>query len=244
MKHFKTIIGALAVFAAVSCAKTQQDGCGRIRFEVAGDYNVTDVTRSNVSDYTALPSPADFNIDVLDASSSTVWTGKISEWDSATVLPAGSYSVKASYGALEDEGFDKPYFYGSQTFTVTGGATASVSIPVALGNTVVLVSCTENFRKYYSDYTFTLSRNGAEIVTFVKDDTRAAFVDGYRFTVSGAIVGPTGKTYSFSSDYQTMKEATAYTFVFDASNVGGATITISFNDTVETIDLGDIELND
>jgi hypothetical protein len=32
--------------------------------------------------------------------------------------------------------------------------------------------------------------------------------------------------------------------LFDVSNAGGATITVTFNDTVETISLGDVELND
>lgn len=243
MKHLKTIIGVLAVFAAVSCAKTQHEDCGQITFEVASDNNVTDITKSNVSDYTTLPSAADFTINILDASSTSVWTGKISEWDSATMLPAGSYTVNATYGALETEGFDKPYFYGSQTFTVTGGASTAVSVPVTLGNTVILVSYTDNFKNYYTDYSFTLSRNGTDIVTFVKDETRGAFVDGYKFTISGTVTGPT-KTQTFTKDYTSMKEATAYTFLFDASNIGSATITISFNDTVETIELGDIELND
>lgn len=243
MKHLKTILGAFALLAAVSCTKSQQEGCGRISFEVASDNNVTDITKSNVSDYTTLPSAAQFTINILDASKTSVWSGKISEWDSATMLTAGSYSVEARYGALEEEGFDKPYFYGSQSFTVTGGETTAVSIPVTLGNTVILVSCTESFKNYYKDYSFTLSRNGTDIVTFVKDEPRGAFVDGYKFTITGTIIGEI-KTQTFTKDYTYMKEATAYTLLFDASNVGGGTITISFNDTVETVELGDIELND
>ena len=52
------------------------------------------------------------------------------------------------------------------------------------------------------------------------------------------------KTFTFSKDYSNLNEATAYTFNFDVTNVGGATITIKFNDTVETVELGDHELND
>lgn len=243
MKKMKTIIGALSLFVAFACTRTEHEGCGQITFEVFSDYNVAEVTKSNVSDYTTLPSAADFTINILDASDASVWIGKISEWDSAKLLAAGSYTVEASYGNLETEGFDKPYFYGSQSFTVTGGETVAVSIPVNLGNTIVLVSCTDNFKNYYSDYTFTLSRNGSDIVTFAKGETRGAFVDGYKFTMSGTIQGPT-KTQTFTKDYTSMKEATAYTFLFDVSNIGSATITISFNDTVETIELGNIELNE
>jgi hypothetical protein len=190
-----------------------------------------------------LPAVGDFTITILDESSSQFWAGKISEWDSSTPLPAGNYTVNASYGDIEDEGFDKPYFTGTQTFAVKGGETSSVSVPVALGNTIIKVSCSEYFKKYYSDYTFRLTRGTAEIATFVKDETKAAFVDGYKIKVEGVLQGEL-KTYSFEKEYTGLDEATAYTLNFDAPNVGGSTITISFNDTVETVELGDYELND
>jgi hypothetical protein len=243
MKHLKTIFGVLALIAAVSCTKSQTEGNGRVAFAVSSNDVVADMTKSNVSDYTALPAVGDFTITILDESSSQFWAGKISEWDSSTPLPAGNYTVNASYGDIEDEGFDKPYFTGTQTFAVKGGETSSVSVPVALGNTIIKISCSEYFKKYYSDYTFRLTRGTAEIATFVKDETKAAFVDGYKIKVEGVLQGEL-KTYSFEKEYTGLDEATAYTLNFDAPNVGGSTITISFNDTVETVELGDYELND
>lgn len=243
MKHLKTIFGVLAMIAAVSCTKSQTEGNGRVAFAVSSNDVVADMTKSNVSDYTALPAAGDFTITILDESSSQFWSGKISEWDSSTPLPAGNYTVNASYGDIEDEGFDKPYFTGTQTFAVKGGETSSVSVPVALGNTIIKVSCSEYFKKYYSDYTFKLTRGAAEIATFVKDEAKGAFIDGYKIKVEGTLTGEL-KTYSFEKEYSGLAEATAYTLNFDAPNVGGSTITISFNDTVETVELGDYELND
>ena len=86
-------------------------------------------------------------------------------------------------------------------------------------------------------------RKVEEIVSFAKDDERAAFVDGYKVTFSGNIIKG-GKTMTFTKDYNNLKAATAYTMSIDAANVGNTTITVTFNDEVETIDLGDIELND
>ena len=223
MKHLKAIFSVLAFIVAVSCTKNQTEGYGRVAFEVSSNQSVADMTKSNVSDYTTLPSAEDFIITILDASASQVWTGRISEWDATTSLLAGSYTVEAVYGDLEEEGFDKPYFTGSEEFTVKGGESTSVSVPVALGNTVIKISCSDYFNRYYTDYTFKLTRDGAEIATFVKGET---------------------KTYNFSKEYTGLDEATAYTINFDAPNVGGSTITISFNDTVETVELGDYELND
>lgn len=243
MKHLKTILGVMVLALAFSCTKNQPEGNGQVSFVLESDYEVADQTKSSVSQFTTLPSSGDFTIAITDASQATVFTGKISDWDPATLLQAGDYKVTATYGSLEEEGFDKPFFTGSADFAIEGAQTTEVKISVSLGNTVVLVNCTENFKNYYNDYSFKLSRSNAEIVTFAKGETKAAFVDGYKFTLSGTLTGPT-KTQTFSKDYSNLDEATAYTIVFDASNVGGSTITVSFNDTVETIELGDVELND
>lgn len=245
MRNLKTIFGVLSFLAVFSCAKVQQDDktAGQVLFSVSSDIDVAEQTKSNVSTYTALPSSGDFLISITSTSSSYTWSGKVSEWDPTALIPAGGYNVTATYGSLEEEGFDKPYFTGTADFTVSGGQTTKVFVNVALGNTIVLVRCTENFKNYYSDYTFDITRDGAKIATFVKDETKGAFVDGYKFTLEGTIVGAT-KTQTFRKDYTSLKEATAYTFNFDASNVGGAYITVSFNDTVETIEIGDVELND
>ena len=242
MKHLKTIMSVLVIFAAVSCAKTPSAGSGQVSFEVASDYEIVEMTRSNVSDYTtALPASADFTITVTGPYS---WTGKISEWDAATVLPAGEYSVTAEYGSLEGMGFDKPYFTGTANFTVAGGQTTAVSIPVKLGNTVVKLQFTDNFNNYYKDYSFTLTSQGNDIV-FAKGETRAAFVDGWRVTLSGTYTKEFGDPLTFSKEYSALEAATAYTFVFDVTNVGGATLSVTFKDGYgETVELGDQELND
>lgn len=237
-------MSALAILAAVSCNRIQQAGEGLVSFSVSSVDNVADVTRSNVSDYTSLPGKDAFSIKVTDASAQTVFEGKIVDWvPEENTLKAGEYSVSAEFGSVEDEGFDKPYFIGNQTFTVNGGETSEVSVPVSLGNTIVKVECTDGFRRYYKNWSFKLSRGGADIVSFAKDETKAAFVDGYRFTLSGVMEAET-KTYTFNKEYSSLEPATAYTFVFDVTNAGRAAITISFNNKVETVELGDIELND
>ena len=243
MKHLKTILGAVVLLMAFACTKNQAEGNGQVSFVLTGDYQIADQTRSNVSQYTTLPSSEDFTITITDASSAPVWAGKLSDWDFATLLKAGNYKVTATYGDIEDEGFDKPFFTGAADFTVAGAQTAEVTVNVSLGNTIIMIGCSDNFRNYYKDYTFRLTRNGSEIVTFVKDEAKAAFVDAYKFTLEGTVVSET-RTQTFSKDYASLKEATAYTIMFDASNVGSNSITITFNNAVETVELGDMELND
>lgn len=240
-------MSVLVILAAFSCNKTSISGNGQVVFEVASDELIADQTKSNVSDYTTLPSTGDFTITVKGANFN--WTGKVSEWDSTESLDAGNYTVVASYGSLEEEGFDKPYFASEEkAFAIQGGQTTAVKINVSLANTVVLVSCTDEFKSFYPDYTFTLTREGlnSAIATFVKGETRGAFVDGYKLTINGALTASNGSTKSFSADYTNLKPATAYTCMFgiNQNTLGKVSITITFDDTVQTIDLGDKELND
>ena len=243
MKLLKTIMASLTVFAALSCTKNQADGFGQVSFVVSSDNVVADQTKSNVSDYTSLPSANDFTMVIKNSESAAVYTGTVGEWDPASKLNEGSYSVVVSYGDLESEGFDKPYFYGTANFAIAGGEAKTVSINATLENTIVKVVCSENFKKYFSDYTFKLKRGNSEIVTFVKEEERAAFIDGYLFNLEAVIKGET-KTYEINREYKNLDVATAYTLAFDVTNVGGAGITISFNNNVETVELGDHELND
>ena len=244
MKHLQALIGALILLVAVSCTKNQVEGYGSVSFALDNNAEIVEQTRSNVSDYTTLPSVENFTITIKDASNATVWSGLISEWGSSPIqLRAGNYTVEATYGSLEEEGFDKPYFCGNASFAVTGGQTINVPITVSLGNTIIKVSYSDNFKAYFSDYTFKLTRDNSDIAVFEEDETRGAFIDGYKITVEGEMTGEL-KTFSYSQEYSNLEVATAYTLAFDVNNVGSATLTVTFNDEVETVELGDIELND
>lgn len=255
MKHLQALIGALILLVAVSCTKNQVEGYGSVSFALDNNAEIVEQTRSNVSDYTTLPSKENFTITIKNASGEESWSGLISEWVSSPIqLRAGNYTVEATYGSLEEEGFDKPYFYGTASFAVTGGLTTNVPITVSLGNTIIKVSYSDNFKAYFSDYTFKLTRDNSDIAVFAKDETRGAFIDGYKITVEGTMTGEqlieneegefVPKTFSYSKEYSNLEVATAYTLAFDVNNVGSATLTVTFNDEVETVELGDIELND
>ena len=243
MKHLKTFMSVMILLLAVSCTRNHSEERGQVEFMVQSNDDIADQTKSYVSDFTSLPASRDFTISITDASSTSIWNGNISEWDASTKLLAGSYNVSASYGDIAEEGFDKPYFIGSAIFTITGGETSSVSVPVTLGNTIVKVVCTENFKNYYKDYSFQLKRSNQTIASFDKNETRGAFVDGYSFTLTGTFIGETS-VKTFTKDFKNLNEATAYTILLDVLNVGGSNVTITFDNTVEVVELGDYELND
>lgn len=234
---------ALALLS-VSCSRHLNDSEGNVFFSVDADSTVEVVTRSNVSDYTTLPDAGDFTIVIANGNGDEVYNGRLDGYNTSTALKSGNYSVKATYGNVSDEGFGKPCLSGEKTFSVTGGSTVSVAIPVSLANSIVKVECTDRFKSYYTDYSFTVKTGAGTEISFPKGEARAAFVDAYTISVSGTLTNQGGKTQNFSKDYKALATKTCYTIKFDVSNVGGNSITVSFDDTVEDVGLVDIDLND
>ncbi len=243
MKICKLALCALTAGALLaSCTKQDEGG---VRFCVSQDLSLLEATRSQVSDYTGLPSSGDFDIVLTGSSGDEIYSGPLSLYDESTPLKAGNYSVKATYGSASSEGFDKPFFEGEKNFSITGGGTTAVSIPASLSNAIIKVSCSDLFKTYYPSYSFTVTTGGGTRIEFGKDETRAAFVDAYTISVAGTLTNQGGKEQTFSKDYKSyLAPKTCYTLKFDLSNVGGGRITVKFDDTVDDVQLSDVELND
>ena len=243
MKKLLTITALAAVMAMAGCSRDQQPQ-GSLSFSVQALDQVADASRSQLSSYVTLPSTADFILAITDDSGASVWEGKLSQWNSSTALPAGNYKVKATYGSPDEEGFDKPAFEGEKGFAIQGGQQTSVAITVKLVNCLVRTEFTTAFKNYFKDYSFTVSTAAGTNISFPRTETRAAFMDAYRFTISGSMTNQYGASLTFpAKQYSDLEAATCYTVKFDAASTGGLTVQISFNDTVETVDLGEVELN-
>lgn len=242
-KTFKALVLVLAALPLVaSCTECSEGLEGTVSFQVSSDEEITLATKSSVSSFTTLPSTENFTLAVVNSADETI---PVSDPKAVVSLPAGSYTAKASYGSADEEGFDKPYFVGEQAFSVNGGQTSNVTVKTKLGNAIVRFEYSESFRKYYTDYSFTLTTGKGTQISFPASETRAAFVDAYLIKVKGTLTSQGGKTVAFpEKEYKGLDAATCYTVKFDASNVGSSSVTISFNDSVEDVDLGELDLND
>lgn len=242
MKKIVKVALSAAFLAAVSC--TTQNSEGYVNFTL-GEVNdfVEVVTKGQVSSYTSLPSTSQFELVLKDSYSSTLWSGKIADWDQTTPLSAGNYTVSASYGSEGEEGFDKPVFSGSKNFSITTSGTQTVGIDVSLANCIVKVSTSAAFENYFQDWTFTLNTGAGNAIAFAKGESRGAFLDAYKFTVSGTLTNQAGAVQNFSKEYANLEPATCYNLHFDVSSVGGISITITFDNSTETVNLGTIDLN-
>lgn len=250
-----TLTAAMAAILLVGggCSKGGDNGeidpqTGRIMLQLSADDNITDVTRSKVSDVAELPAIGDFDIVITNDNEEPAWSGKQAAIPADGIeLPAGRYTISATYGSADKEGFNCPYFTTRTdgiSFTNTGGITDVITVPVKLGNSIIKIVATEAFDKYFTDYKFTVTTGANHKIDFPRGEKRGAFIDAYKFSINGTLSSQSGKSQSFTSQEYMVDAATCYTVKFDVGGTGGMTITISFDRGVTEINLGNIELND
>ena len=266
----RTILFALALVGLMGCNDDMAtDGLpsqeGYLTFSVATTDDVEMVTTRSAGGsktpiataagegYTA-PMVSDFSIEVRtdkdedgkadtgDDAKQLIYSGKLSGWNVATKLKQGYYVVTASYGS-NAIGFNSPVFKGKPVqFTIVGGETTAVKIEAVLENAIVRIEFTDMFKKYYSFDKLTLTQGGSTI-DFSPTETRGAFVEATAFTLSGTFTAQSGVVKSFRKEYQA-RMTTCHRIKFDASNIGGNTIDIKFDDEPSETIKFDAELNE
>ena len=239
MKKTVLIITALAALLAASCAK-QGNAEGSVSFRLEEGAVTEVLTKGSVSDYATLPRPADFSLSVKNSLGAVIYDGLLGDWNSDAPLAAGNYSATVAYGDPSEEGPGKPSFEGAANFGVLGGQTTEVKVTANLANCIVKIDCTEAFKNYFPERSFVITT--PESTSGFTYGDKALFV-AYQWTVSGTLKTQSGASYDLGEHSFKGDPATCYTVKFDVSNVGGVIITISFNDNVQTVKLGDIELN-
>lgn len=238
-------LGVLATGTMTSCSKVSRHAgkTGTLSIAVSNESEIADITKSQVTDYTALPSVDDFTL-TITGNRGQIYNGPVSQWDSSTQVQIGDYTAAVLYGSPQQEGPGKAYFSGSGKFSVAGDEHTTVNISAKLGSAIICFEATEQFLRYFPDYNFTVTTGAQNSFTFDPAHTEPLFVDAYKITLSGSMTNQAGAQTTFGPrDYDNLQAATCYTLRFDASNIGGAHVQISFNDTLTTVDLGEIELN-
>jgi len=233
----------LMLMGISSCSREASTSEGSLQLQIQTE-EISVQTKSKISDYTVLPSGADFNAEIINSIGQSVWKGKVSEWSEKTPLACGDYSISASYGNIENEGADLPFLKGSTNFTITGAKTTQVNVNTALANCIVLVSFTESFCNYFPSFEITLTSAAGNEFKFDHQSTiKGIFIDPYKFSLSGKMTSQAGVESTLTpKTYDSLESATCYQLVVDASSTGGLKISINFNDEVQTIDLGNIEI--
>lgn len=174
----KVYYGLLSLLCAglVSCAKDEAQSSlkGRIDVRVNADQSLSDEMSRAAGEVTE-PDLKDFALTIASAD------GEVSNsWDSfekfePVFVEVGTYTVTASYGEAESEGFDALSYLGSTNVEVRKDETAEATVTCTINKAKVSVAYTDDFKKYFSSYSAYVSSSKGNKVTYAADETRGAY---------------------------------------------------------------------
>lgn len=177
---------------------------------------------------------------------SYIYSSIIEQNEKSPYLTKGNYNAAISYGEVNAEGVEKPYFAGNADFTIIARDIINCNITAALTNSAIKLTTTEWFNKYYTSATFTVTTSLGNIFTFkAGESSPLIFVNaGTTLTLSGTATKSNGFNVEFpTKTIGTTTAQTQYAIVVDASQAGEGNIKINFDETTINIDPIEVELN-
>ncbi len=225
MKRFSTgLLFVGAVMGMVSCSSDdgfRTDGPdGKVVLNLSSDSRVIMNTRADDTKVSVVPEPSQFGItfEKQDGSFSKTWMN-VDAFNRETSFPIGTYTLSASYGDIEKEGFELPYFSASKDVTVEAGAESHVQLLAALSNSMVSVRYSEDFKNRYSAYSSALkAESSADWVIYAQDEDRPAYMKPERLELRITLTNDQGQKV----------EVAPYNFVAQAQH--HYIVTIGLND--------------
>lgn len=190
------------------------------------DVNKTVTSRADVTSSEAIA------VDVLDESDAVV--KHADDWKDLNdvLLPVATYTIKA-YSADKDkeaQGFEAlPYYEGQTEVAIEANKAKAVEVTCKLAQSMVSINCSESFKNTFSDYACSIEGADALSISFVKDETRAAYVkSGQALTLKVDF----GNGKVFSQQITENAEAAYYYKVNLDITEGNATFDITVDQTI------------
>ncbi|MBR3831410.1 MAG: DUF4493 domain-containing protein, partial [Muribaculaceae bacterium] len=151
-------------------------GSGMVNLNL--NINPSIITSSQVPPSILIPQPDDFSI-LMNSND-----GNVSQsWDTFVNFPqnklfrSGSYTLTASYGNNEIEGFDCPYFIGNTTIQVSENTTTNANIDCKLANSLVTITYTDAFKNFFEKFNILIHSEGGAYFSYDKDETRPLYLN-------------------------------------------------------------------
>lgn len=250
-KKYTTILTLFATICFILSGCEQDDeqisNRGKLNLRLAADTSVESTITRATTDEGTKPDINNFTIAVLQNNSIKLSWDKYADFTDGTEIPAGNYTLKATYGNIETQGFDAPYYEGVEDFSIKKSESTDVSVTCRLANVKITTEYTETFKKYFTDYSVKIRPAGGSDITFSKSETRAAYVKPGKVSIYMTGSKQQGNKVTFEpSPIEDAKARTHYRIKFDV-NAGGTELNISFSEETErepiVINISDEALN-
>lgn len=179
-----------------------------------------------------------------DGSFAKEWNS-VADFDNNELFKVGTYTLEASYGNIEEEGFEKPYYYGSTQVVVKENKVTQASLSAELANSMVSIATTEAFQSYFSNYSFQAHSEGGDYINFTSTETRPGYLRPGKVTVTADVTKPNGLTATLEAAVFNAEPKHHYTITIDVNNgqAGDAQLVITYDDMLDQEDVY-IDLSD
>ncbi len=249
MKNFFLIAVALiAALVVGSCGnkpgvdepgKTPDPFLGKVQLSmsVEGEYEVVQSTKSD--DLLSIDLD-DFKVVIYNAQGTVV-----AEWAKYSEMPefieltqAEAYKIVAFNSELQTLAFDAPYFSGEATFDIVRDQITPVDITAKLGNAMITITPTQEFKTYYGDNYRFIIRNDEYILPgdpeliFMPNETRSGYVKPAPFS----LIIETGSTTQ-TRIIENVNAQDHHKFNINVVAVGAAGVSLSVDRTTNDKDL-------
>lgn len=180
----------------------------------------------------------------VDGEYTQTWNS-VDEMPVSAEYPVGGYKLEAFYGEENAEGFNKPYYYGSQALTVLENRSTPVSLTASLANSMVTVVYTDAVKDYFASISGEVESSTGLKTVYAVDETRPVYVKPGSTTVSVDVTKQSGVSAKLSPVTFNAEPRHHYTVTFDVNGgeTGKGTLTVTFNSDLDTkeeiIDLSD-----
>lgn len=171
-------------------------------------------------------------------------TFTVPEFGAQQRVNTGQYTLEANYGTADSEGWDAPYYYGSQQLTVKNETSTPVNLPVSLANAIINVTLSDGFTDYMADYTVTVTTVSGTDYVWAKDETRKLYVKPGSVMVSVAFTKPNGKTATAQVDPFTAEARHQYNISIDIEAGTAEMLNLTIDDTIADVKDVDIDISD
>lgn len=158
----------------------------------------------------------------------------VHDFDTDEEFAVGAYTLRAHYGSVTDEGFDKPCYDGSAHFAVTRGETTTVALTATLANCMVSVAATDAVAAYLADWGATLHGRGAAACHSVASgEARPIYMAPGTIDVTADLTMADGRHVSLSAGSFRAEPRHHYHITLDlATGPGDATLVVNFDETL------------
>lgn len=243
----KVYYGLLSFFfvGLVSCTKDEPQSSleGRIDVKVSTDQTLLGEASKSGEEKT-IPDINDFGLTIesLDGKVFNSWES-FADFSPISVV-VGTYTVTASYGDAEAEGFDAVSYLGSTNVEVRSAETSEASVTCVINKAKVSIAYTDEFKSYFNSYSAYVSSSKGNKVTYSADEVRGAyFVPGDLGVYLEVTRQGVSKKVTLNPKNFTAEEKHEYRLTMDV-DAATASLKIIFNDNPSSEQNVEINISD